>query len=74
VEGWAKPKDAAKYVGMSERTVRNWLKEGLKHSRLRTGRILIKYSCLDEYLESLADQVNEVDRVVKEVLRDFNLK
>jgi len=74
MEGWGKSKDVAKYAGVSERTVRNWLKEGLRHSRLRTGRILIKYAWLDEFLEPLSDQVSEVDRVVKEVLRDFNLR
>ena len=63
--GWAKVKVAARYAGVSERTFRQWLKDGLKHSRLRSGTILVKYEWIDEHLENYAvtntlDQVNQI--------------
>ena len=70
--GWAKVKKAAEYAGVSERTLRAWLKEGLRHSCLPSGTILIKYASIDEYLEGFEvkdDFVDElVDSVVSEVL------
>ena len=71
MQGWAKVKDAAKYAGMSERTFREWLKNGLQHSVLPTGTILLKYSAVDEYLETYSVQGNEIDNLVKDVMRDF---
>jgi len=68
--GWCKVKAAASYAGVSERTFRDWLKDGLKHSRLKTGTILIKYSWIDEYLEQLiaTQGRSEIDKIVDEVL------
>lgn len=69
--GWCKIKKAADFSGVSERTLRDWLKDGLKHSRLPSGTILIKYAWLDEYLEKFAAQEDQVDKIVNETLRDF---
>lgn len=72
-EGWAKVKDAARYSGVSERTFREWLKGGLRHIRLNTGTILIKYSWLDAWLESFEDDGGElVDELVASVMEDFS--
>ena len=76
MEGWGQVKKVSKYVGMSERTVRDWLKQGLKHARLKSGRILIKYSWVDEFLESFEvddSQADKVNKIVDSVLKDFNL-
>jgi len=62
--GWLKVKNAAKYADVSERTLRGWLKEGLRHSRLTTGTILIKPQWIDEYLSGFECQENEVDNIV----------
>jgi excisionase family DNA binding protein len=72
MDGWASVKKAAKYADISERTMRDWLKSGLKHSKPSGGMIRIRYSDIDDYL--LKYQVNEnfVDAVVDEILRDFN--
>jgi excisionase family DNA binding protein len=51
-EGWGKMKAAAKYAGVSPRTMRDWLKRGLRHSRFPTGTILVKYTDIDEYLST----------------------
>jgi excisionase family DNA binding protein len=69
--GWLKVKEAAVYCDMSERTIRSWLKDGLRHSRLRSGAILIKIEWIDEYLERFETQENVADRIVDEVVREF---
>ena len=66
--GWAKVKPAAKYAGISERTFRDWLKQGLKHSRLSSGTILISYCAIDDFLERFTVDDDQVDRLVNEVL------
>lgn len=72
MDGWAKIKPAAKYGGVNEGTLRrDWLKNGLKHARLPTGTILIKYRWIDEYLESFAGKDDQVDRIVNETMRDL---
>jgi excisionase family DNA binding protein len=70
--GWCKVKNAAKYADVSERTIREWLKEGLKHSRLPSGTIRIRYSDIDEYLEQFQVNDNLVDTVVDEIMNDFS--
>ena len=72
LRGWLTVKKAAEYCSMSERTVRSWLKQGLKHSKLKSGTILVKIGWIDEYLETYAVQKNEIDKVVEEVMREMN--
>ena len=68
MSGWGKIKQAAEYSGMSERTVRDWLKSGLKCSRLPSGTVLIKYAWIDAYLEAFAAKEDQVDKIVNETL------
>jgi len=68
MNGWTKIKHAAEYAGIKERTMRTWLKQGLRFSRLPTGTVLIRYSAIDEFLESYEVQDNEIDKIVDEVL------
>lgn len=65
--GWLKVKNAAKYADISERTLRGWLKAGLRHSRLKTGTILIRRQWIDDYLSGFECQENKVDSIVDEV-------
>lgn len=73
MKAWASIKTAAVYADVSPRTVRSWLKEGLKHSRLPSGTIRIKLEDLDEFLSQYAVDGNEararVDGIVEEVMR-----
>ena len=69
--GYAKVKKAAKYAGVSERTFRDWLKDGLRHSRLSTGTILVAYAAIDEYLERFEVSRNQVDNIVDEVMQEL---
>jgi len=67
--GWAKVKQIAQYSGVSPRTLRNWIKQGLKHSRLPSGTILIQYAALDQFLKGFEVEpgLHEIDRIVNEV-------
>ena len=69
--GWAKVKDAAKYAGVSVRTLRDWLKDGLRHSRLSTGTILVAYTAIDDYLARFEVNRNQVDNIVDEVMQEL---
>ena len=71
MQGWVKIKRASKYAGVSERTMRHWFKEGLKHSRLPTGTILIRYSDIDDWLEGFAVADDKVARIIDEVCKDI---
>ena len=69
MQGWGKIKKVAEYSGVSERTMREWLKDGLKHSRLPSGTVLIRYEWADQYLESFTAKDDQVDRIVAETMR-----
>lgn len=68
MDGWAKIKPAAKYAGVSERTFRDWLKKGLKHSMLPSSRLLVRYSAIDEFLNRFAADSNRTDVIVDEIM------
>ena len=68
VEGWGKIKSAAVYAGVSERTVENWLKQGLKCVYLPSGLRLIKFQWVDDFLQGFDTPSNQVDRIVDEVM------
>lgn len=67
MEGWTKIEGAASYCGMSVRTIRGWLKKGLKHSRLPSGTILIRYGAIDAFLGSHEVEGDQVSRIVDEI-------
>jgi excisionase family DNA binding protein len=69
--GWAKVKEAAKYAGVSVRTLRDWLKNGLRHSRVSAGMILVSYAAIDEYLARFEVNENQVDDIVDEVMQEL---
>ena len=69
--GYGNVKAAAKYCGVSVRTLRTWIKEGVPHFRLKTGTILLRYSDLDSWLSQFAIHGNEVDAILDDVLSDL---
>jgi excisionase family DNA binding protein len=71
--GWAKIRQAAAYAGVSTRTMRDWLRMGLKYSRVR-GCFLIRYSAIDDFIERYSASENEIETVVNDTLREFNLR
>jgi excisionase family DNA binding protein len=72
MHGWLKPKAAANYCNVGERTLRTWLKdEGLRSSRVR-GSILIKISWIDDFIEKHeVGNGDEVDRIVSDVCKEL---
>jgi excisionase family DNA binding protein len=69
--GWAKVKEAAKYAGVSVRTLRDWLKNGLRHSRVSAGMILVSYAAIDDYLVGFEVNENQVDAIVDDVMQEL---
>ena len=69
--GWGKISPAAQDVGVSARTLRNWLHEGLKHSRLPAGTILIKFTDLNVCLEQFAVTAKETENLLRKLCKDF---
>jgi|GEM_PF-1455663 len=74
-QGWLNTRCAAKYACVSPRTIHNWLKSGLKSSRVG-GLILIRVQDLDAYLEgfTINDPTNSenVERIVSEVMEEMD--
>ena len=71
LEGWLSVKKAAKYADVSERTMREWLKDGLHCSRRTRKTIRIKCSDIDAYLERYMVSESKIDDVIDELLKDF---
>ena len=70
--GWSKVKEAANYAGVSVRTLRDWLKNGLRHSRVSAGMILVSYAAIDEYLVGFEVNENHFDDIVDEVMEGLS--
>jgi hypothetical protein len=66
--GYAKVKKGAAYGGVSERTFRDWLKDGLPYFRLSSGTILVSYADIDAWLDRFRVSGSQVDEIVDEVI------
>jgi excisionase family DNA binding protein len=67
---WLTINEAAKYARVSGRTIRNWMKGGLKYSRIG-GLVRIDSIWIDEFLNKHLednDKGKEIDMIVQEVL------
>ncbi len=75
MNGWVKIKPASKYAGISERTMRDWLKAGMRHVRIPSGTVLIQYIWIDEFLNRFEVEggtgAEDVNRIVADVCRDI---
>ncbi len=71
LRGYAKIGPVAKYAGVSIRTFRDWLKDGLSHFRLSSGTILVAYGDIDAWLEKFRVNGSQVDAIVEDVLSDL---
>jgi hypothetical protein len=70
-QGWFKIKGAARYSGVSERKLRDLLKDGLRHVRLPTGTILTRPDWVDEYYQQFEADPGQLEKIVDDVLADF---
>ncbi|MCB2190422.1 MAG: helix-turn-helix domain-containing protein [Deltaproteobacteria bacterium] len=67
-KAWLRAKSVALLCDVSERTVRDWLKAGLPHSRVG-GAVLVNRDQLDEWLLGYAVDAGEgVNEIVNEVM------
>ena len=68
--GWCKPSEGRVYAGnVSRKKFYSMLQDGLKHSRLANGRILTKFSWIDEYLEQFQVKDDEAKRTAIDLTR-----
>ena len=68
MDQWLKVIKAAEFSGVSERTFRNWLKGGLKFSRLPSGHLLIRTTNIDEYLNQFETTEDVIRAAVDKAL------
>jgi excisionase family DNA binding protein len=71
VKGWGKIKAAASYAGVSDRTLEDWLKGGLRYVQLPSGLRLIKFEWLDEFLQTFTKTSQEVKKDLDKVADDI---
>ena len=70
-QGWAKVNKTATHIGMSPRSVRKLLRQGLPYSRLPSGVILISLDQADEYIKKFQVVNDELDSVVNDVIKSI---
>lgn len=70
---YGKVRDAAIYCSVSERTIRDWLKEGLLHIRVRGGNILIKFSDLDAWMSRWCTCADKACAIVDGLIRELRI-
>ena len=69
--GYCKVKAGAAYAGVSERTFRDWLKQGLPYHKLPTGTVLISYTDIDIYLAQFRKDGTKVSKIADQIMEDF---
>jgi hypothetical protein len=67
---WLSIKSVSEQCDTSPRTIRDWLRKGLRHSRIK-GKLLIQELWLDEFLSSFEVNESQVDEIVKEICEDL---
>lgn len=70
-DGWGKIPAAADYAGVKPRKFRDWLKMGLPYVRPPGGCTLVKFSDIDEWLQSFAHSKDEVEEIVEKTLKEI---
>ena len=70
---WMSVKSAARYCDMSTRSFRDLLKNGLRYSRLPSGRIKVKTEWLDDYMNQYEQNTpcSDIECIVNGVLSDI---
>jgi hypothetical protein len=68
--GWASISKAAVYAGVSPRTIRNWMKMGLKYIQVNGKTKLIRYSDIDDFLDGYSPpDPHEIKRTVDDLCK-----
>ena len=58
---WGRIKQAAVYAGVKERTISEWLDDGLRCARCNRKTVLIRYTDIDAYLLKFIDNEADID-------------
>ena len=74
MDGWRKVKEAAAYAGISPRTLRDWLKQGLEHSRMPSGTILIHRDQIDKFISRYKATEKKAQKIASEFLKGLTSK
>ena len=61
----------AAQIGVCERTIRDWIKQGLTCYRPSRRLVLIKRTDLDEFLSKFRDDKNQVKDLVDSIMKDM---
>ncbi len=69
--GYVRLNKIAKDIGVCERTVRDWIKQGLICYRPSRRLVLIKRADLDDFLSKFKDDKNRIDNLVDQVMEDM---
>jgi hypothetical protein len=64
---WLRIQKAAEYADVSQRTIRRWFEDGLKHSRVR-GVPYTSREWIDDFIASHSD--DRMDRMIDDMVRD----
>jgi hypothetical protein len=68
---WCKPSEGTTYAKQkSVKSFRSFFKQGLRHVKLPNGRILTRYSWIDEFLEGF-EVKNEAKEMADELVEGF---
>ena len=71
MEGFITIEQAAQHVGVTPRTLRKWLKEGLKHVRVSSRLIRTKMAWVEDFMGSRLHSRNHIEELVNSVLGDL---
>lgn len=77
LQKWGKIPQAAQYAGISVRTMRRWLENGLAHIRMDTGTILIKFEQVDRYLANYSVQKDNnvaIHKATNKIAREVGVR
>ncbi len=71
MEGWLSVRKAAEYCSVSVRTMREWLKQGLRHTVVRR-KVLIRVSWVDDFLTQRERRTDytKARMITEEILKD----
>jgi len=69
--GYIRLNNLAKDIGVCERTIRDWIKQGLPCYRLSRRLVLIKRTDLDKFMDLFKDDKNQLNELVDQVMEDL---
>ncbi|MBF0449225.1 MAG: helix-turn-helix domain-containing protein [Candidatus Magnetomorum sp.] len=72
MRGYARIKTVCKYADISKTTLRNWIKDGLRYTKVK-GIVLFKHSDIDNYINQYSDDSEtKSTAIVNDVINDLS--